>query len=100
MMKDYWVTLDDQGFINAWSEVETLDYMEVRSDTELFKKLDFVRVIDGVAEIDEARRQQVIKAFEDTPLSETEQLRAQNIELRDTLLDLAIIIDSLGGELE
>ncbi|MBC2207407.1 hypothetical protein HCB08_11335 [Listeria booriae] len=99
-MKDYWVTLDDQGFINAWSEVETLDYMEVRSDTELFKKLDFVRVIDGVAEIDEARRQQVIKAFEDTPLSETEQLRAQNIELRDTLLDLAIIIDSLGGELE
>lgn len=100
MIKAYWVTLDNNGFINAWSDVETQGYFEIQSDSELFKKLDFVKVVNGVAEIDEVRRQQVIKEFEVTPLSEIDQLKVQNTELRDTLLDLAVIIDSLGGELE
>ncbi|MBC1616431.1 hypothetical protein HB904_09540 [Listeria booriae] len=103
----YYVLLDAEGYIVAWSLSEQQGFQEIEAKAEDVNKLDFVRIVDGKAQVDEERRQQVIKAFEESSLTDVEKLtqenellKAQGIELRDSILDLAIIIDSLGGELE
>ncbi|EAC6223239.1 hypothetical protein B4960_11300 [Listeria monocytogenes] len=99
-MKQCYVLLDADGFITAWSSEKQEGFLKIEANEDDFNKLDFVRVENGKAKVDEQRRQQVIKEYEASTVTELDKLKMQNIELRDSILDIAIIVDSLGGELE
>ncbi|EAD1944929.1 hypothetical protein BSX38_09320 [Listeria monocytogenes] len=99
-MKQCYVLLDSDGFITAWSSEKQEGFLKIEANEDDFNKLDFVRVENGKAKVDEQRRQQIIKEYEASTVTELDKLKMQNIELRDSILDIAIIVDSLGGELE
>ncbi|EPO6127351.1 hypothetical protein ACUCDG_001959 [Listeria monocytogenes] len=100
MMKQYYVLLNSDGFITAWSMENQEGFLKIEANEEDFNKLDFVRVENSKAKVDETRRQQVVKEYEASTVTDIDKLKMQNVELRDSILDLAIIVDSLGGELE
>ncbi|ECQ0707920.1 hypothetical protein FXK21_09510 [Listeria monocytogenes] len=99
-MKQCYVLLDADGFITTWSSEKQEGFLKIEANEDDLNKLDFVRVENGKAKVDEQRRKQVIKEYEASTVTELDKLKMQNIELRDSILDIAIIVDSLGGELE
>ncbi|HBJ8545892.1 hypothetical protein HXA92_12335 [Listeria monocytogenes] len=99
-MAQYYVLLNADGLITAWSSEKQEGFLKIEADEDDFNKLDFVRVENGKAKVDEQRRQEIVQEYEASTVTEIDKLRMQNIELRDSILDLAIIVDSLGGELE
>ncbi|EAE3526850.1 hypothetical protein E2141_06995 [Listeria monocytogenes] len=99
-MKQYYVLLNADGFITVWSSEKQEGFLKIEASEDDFNKLDFVRVENGKAKVDEQRKQQIINEYEASTLTEIDKLKMQNIELRDSILDLAIIVDGLGGELE
>ncbi|MBC1209459.1 hypothetical protein HBP99_15170 [Listeria booriae] len=94
----YYVTVNADGYIDGWSDSENEGTIAIQATDNEYLKFECVRVVNGKAVLDESK----LKALqnEPAPTSEIEQLKAQNIEFRDTILDLAIIIDNLGGNLE
>lgn len=64
MFSSYFVLLDSLGYVVAWSQSEQEGFQEIEAKAEDFNKLDFVKIVDGKALVDERQRQLVIKEYE------------------------------------
>lgn len=78
MMIQYYVLLDADGYITAWSVKEQEGFIKVKAKEEDFNKLDFVRVEKGKAKVDESRRKKVVEEYETGAKSELEELIQEN----------------------
>lgn len=78
MMKQYYVLLDADGYVTAWSTEEQEGFLKIKAKEEDFNKLDFVRVEKGKAKVDESRRKKVIEEYEVGTKSELEELLQAN----------------------
>ncbi|EQC0754882.1 hypothetical protein ACY2EP_002553 [Listeria innocua] len=77
-MKQYYVLLDADGYVTAWSTEEQEGFLKIKAKEEDFNKLDFVRVEKGKAKVDESRRKKVIEEYEVGTKSELEELLQAN----------------------
>ncbi|MEE9753832.1 hypothetical protein VL763_08570 [Listeria seeligeri] len=78
MMKQYYVLLDADGYVTAWSMEEQEGFIKIKAKEEDFNKLDFVQVEKGKAKVDESRRKKVVEEYETGAKSELEELIQEN----------------------
>ena len=62
--------LDPNGYITSWSETEMEGFIEVEYDESTYLQLDFVKIIDGKAVIDEQKKSEVLEDFDKPSLLE------------------------------
>lgn len=87
-MNRYYVQLNDAGFIVAWSRVDVENHIEIQADEELFEKLEFVKVVNGVAELDTQEQAAVIERALNAPLSHIDRLEKENAEQLLYIIDI------------
>lgn len=83
------------NYVICWSEVELPGFKKVRCDPDTYLKLDFVKIVDGVATVDKEKQQELINEFEKP--DEIEQLKKQVAQQGFQIMQLNNQIKSGGA---
>lgn len=99
-MNTYYVTVDTQGYIDSWSDIEFSHSTEIQSDESLVGKLGYVKVIEGVASVDTDKEQELIHESEITHPISIEELQKENSKLQEDLIDTQLAVSEVFEMLE
>lgn len=93
-MKVY-VQVNEVGYIHNWSKKALAGYQEIECEETLASKmlLDCVRVINGVAQLDETKQAELIQAFNQP--TDSDLMKQQNAALMMQLAEQNQIIEQL-----
>ncbi|PNP90613.1 hypothetical protein BMT55_11575 [Listeria newyorkensis] len=80
-METYYVTLNKDGFIDNWTTEKIQGFQMIQSDAVLFTVLNCVKVLDGIAVIDEAQLEKETTAYWNTPPSDLDVIQQENANL-------------------
>lgn len=95
-MNTYYVTLDTQGYIDSWSDIEFSHSTEIQSDESLVGKLGYVKVIEGVASVDTDKEQE-LNQKPNIETDELEILKQSLLETQKIMTVLSMKISKLEG---
>lgn len=89
------VQLNEEGYIHNWSKKPLEGYQEIECEETLAAKmlLDCVRVINGVAQLDEAKQAELVQAFNKP--NDLDQMKQQNASLMMQLAEQTQVIEQL-----
>ncbi|EAC8477300.1 hypothetical protein JH67_03085 [Listeria monocytogenes] len=89
--KDYWVTKDQEGYIDGWNEVEQSNTEKIEADPDLFNKFFCVKVENGVGVLDTTKKLAL----------ETDQIRQDAIpSTKQQIQDMQLALVQLSEEKE
>lgn len=64
-MKDVYVSVSDDGYIQEWCDVDGNDnlpdrFFKIKADEKLIYNVDAVKIVDGIAVLDKKEQQKVM----------------------------------------
>ncbi|WP_239255438.1 hypothetical protein [Listeria ilorinensis] len=89
--KDYWVTKDQDGYIDGWNDTEQPGAEKIEAETDLFNKFFCVKVENGVGVLDTTKKS----------VLETDQMRQDAIpSTKQQMQDMQLALVQLSEEKE
>ncbi|EUJ22997.1 hypothetical protein PGRAN_11398 [Listeria grandensis FSL F6-0971] len=97
-METYYVTYNKTGFIDNWTTEKIDGFLPIQSEPALFTVLNCVRVVDGIAVMDQSQLEREKEAYWQTPPSDLEVVQQENAHLLLYSAELEAVIQQSQRE--
>ncbi|ENZ5395011.1 hypothetical protein ACGRH5_001919 [Listeria monocytogenes] len=87
-MKNYYVTVNKDGYIDGWSDTEEQNTVEISADEKTVNKLFCVKIVNKKAILDEAQYKKLQNEEEYKEKTEIEKLREELLLTQEALAAL------------